>query len=69
MDIGDVDRVDCCAVVGEQGGERAPDDFRPVDDGDCAAVEAVSVGEDGVVNADVLEDFDSCERGAGEDGL
>jgi hypothetical protein len=69
LHVRDVDAVDCCAVVGEEGSEGATDDFRAVDYGDCAAVEAVSVGEDGVVDAEVLEDLYGCEGGAGKDGL
>ena len=46
----DVDAVDARAVVGEEGGERAPDDFTPVDDEDVVPEEPVAVGQDRVVD-------------------
>lgn len=69
LDAGDVDRVDGGAVVGEQSGERAAVHLATVDDGDGLAEEAVAVGEDGVVDLEVLEGLDDGERRAGEDRL
>ena len=69
LDAGDVDGVDGGAVVGEQGREGAAVDLAPVDHGDGLAEEAVAVGQDRVVDLQVLEGLDDGERGAGEDGL
>lgn len=64
-----VDAVDVRAVVGEEGRERSADDFAAVHDADRVPEEPVAVGQDRVVDAQVLEDFDDRERRAGEDGL
>lgn len=69
LHVRDVDAVHRGAVVGEQGSEGAPDDFGAVDDGDGAAVEAIPIRQNGIINPQVFEDFYSCERGAGEDAL
>lgn len=69
LDAGDVDRVDCRAVVGQQGGEGAAVDFAAVDYRNCLSVEAVSIGEDGVVDLEVFQRFDNRQWGAREDGL
>ncbi len=65
----EIDGVDGCAVIGEEGCEGATDDFRAVDDCDGAAKEAVTVWEDTVVDAEIFEDFDHCEGRTGEDGF
>ena len=69
LDTGDVDGINGGAVVGEQGGERAAVDLAAVDDGDGLAEQAVAVGQNGVVDLQVLEGLDDGERGAGQDGL
>lgn len=69
LDAGDVDAVDGGAVVGEQGGQRAAIDFAAVDHGDGLAEKAVAVGEDGVVDLQVLQGLNDGEGSAGEDGL
>ena len=69
LDAGDVDAVDGGAVVGEEGGERPAVDLAAVDDGYGLAEEAVAVGEDGVVDLEVLEGLDDGQGGAGEDGF
>lgn len=69
LDAGDVDGVDGGAVVGEQSSERATVNLATVDDGDGLAEQAVAVGEDGIVDLQVLEGLDDGERSAGEDGL
>lgn len=69
LDVVDVDGVDCGTVVGEEGGEGTANDFGAVNDCDGAAMEAVSVGEDAVIDAEVFEDFDDGEGGTGEDAL
>lgn len=69
LDAGDVDRVDCRAVVGQQGGEGAAVDLAAVDYRDCLSVETVSIGEDGVVDLEVFQRFDNRQWGAREDGL
>lgn len=69
LDAADVDAVDGSTVVGEQGGQGPAVDLAAVDDGDGLAEEAVAVGEDGVVDLQVLERLDDGERGAGQDGF
>ena len=51
---GDVDGEYFCAVVGEESGEGAADDFAAVYDCYGAAVETVAGGEDGVICAEVF---------------
>lgn len=51
LHVRDIDAIHRRAVVGEQRGEGAPDDLGAVDYRDCAAVQAVAVGEDVVVDA------------------
>ena len=63
----DVDAVDAGAVVGEEGCQGSADDFATVDDEDVVAEEPVAVGEDRVVDVEVLEGFDDGEGRAGED--
>lgn len=65
----DVDAVHAGAVVCEQSGEGAADNFRTIHDGDGAAEQAVAVCEVRVVDGQVVEDLDDGERRAGQDGL
>lgn len=69
LHVVDIDAVDMGAVIGQQRGEGSADDFASVYDGDGAAVESVSVRQNGIVYPEVLEDLDNGERGAGQDAL
>lgn len=69
LNIVDVLGVDASAVVGQQGSQRSSDHLRPVDDCNGAAVEAVAVGQNGVVDLEVLKDLDNGEGRAREDAL
>lgn len=64
-----IDAVDARAIVRKQRRKRPADDLAAVDDGDGVPEEAVSVRQDRVVDAEVLEDFDDGEGRAGEDGF
>lgn len=50
LDAGDVYRVDCGAIVGKQSSERTSVDFGTVDDSNGLSEQAVTRGEDGVVD-------------------
>lgn len=69
LHIANVDRVDPRTIIGQQGSQRAPNHLAAVDDGDGVAVQAVAVGQDGVVHVQVLEDLDAGERRAWHDAL
>lgn len=69
LDAVDVDRVDLGTVVGKESGKRATNNLTAVDNGDDTAVEAVSVGENSVVNSDIFHDLDQTQGCAGENAL
>lgn len=69
LDAVDVNRVDRCAIVGEEGGERSTYGFRSVDYGDGSAKETVTAWEDGVVHVQIFQNFDEGEWGTREDRL
>lgn len=65
----DVYRVYLGAIVGKQCGEWSAVDLGAVDHRYRLSVQPVALGEDGVVDVQVLENLEDGERGAGEDGL
>lgn len=69
LDVVNVLGVDDGTVVGQQRRKRPSHDLRPVDDRNGVSVQAIAVGQDGVVDLEVLEDLDDGERGAGQDAL
>lgn len=69
LHVVDVDAVHMGSVVGQERSKWATDYFAPVDDGDGTPVESVAIWQYGVVDAEVLEDLDDGERGAGQDAL
>lgn len=65
----DIDAVDARAVVGQESRKRPTDDLGPVDDADGVAVQPVAVGQDSVIDLQVLQDFDNGEWRARQDGF
>lgn len=65
----DVDGVNLGAIVGKEGSEGPSDDLTAVDDCDATAEEALAVVQEGVVDAQVLEDLDAGEGSAGQNAL
>lgn len=64
-----IDAVHACAVVGQQRRQRPADHLAPIDDADRAPEQPVPVGQDRVVDVEVLEDLDHREGRAGQDGF
>jgi len=69
LDTVNVNGVDLGAIVGKQSRQRATNNLGTVDDGDDPSMKAVAVGEDSVINSDILHDLDQSERCAGDDAL
>lgn len=64
-----IDTVHTSAVIGQQCGQRAANNLRAVHNTDSVAMQAVAIGQDGVVDVEVLEDLDVGQWGAGQDAL
>lgn len=69
LHTGNIDTVHTSAVIGQQRGQRAANDLRAVYDADSVTMQAVAIGQDGVVDVEVLEDLDVGQRSAGQDAL
>jgi len=69
LNVIDVDAVHVCAVVGKQGCQWPSYDFTAVDDSDGAAMQPVTIGQNGVVDAQVLKDLDNSQGGARQNAL
>jgi hypothetical protein len=64
-----IDRVDFSAVVCQQSSQGSSNNLTPVDNSNSPSPKSLSVVQDGVVNVQVLEDFDHGQRSAWQDGL
>lgn len=69
LDTSDIYGVDGGTIVSEEGSERSAVDLGSVDDSDGLAEESVAGCQDGVVDLQILEDFDNSERSTRKDGL
>lgn len=56
---GDVDAIDLCAVIGEQGRQRSADNLAAIDHGDAFSKQTLAVVEKGIIDLEVLEDLDN----------
>jgi hypothetical protein len=64
-----INTVNTGSIISQQGRKRATNNFGTVHDADSVTEETVAVGQDSVVDVEVLEDLDVGQRGAGQDGL
>lgn len=69
LDTIDINRVDLGTVVSEESGKWAANNLTAVDNGYDSAVEAVSVGENSVVDSDIFHDLDQTQGRAGDNTL
>lgn len=69
LGAGNINGVHSSTVIGQQGRERTTNDFTSIDDGDGLTVESVTVGDQGIIHAEVLEDLDHSQGRAGQNTL
>lgn len=69
LHTGNIDTVHASTVIGQQRGQRATNNLRAVHHTDSVTEQPITVGKDGVVDVEVLEDLDVGQRGARQDAL
>jgi len=69
LHTGDINTVHTSSVVGQQRSKRTSHDLGSVHNANGVTEQSVSVGQDGVVDVQVLEDLNVGQRCAGQDAL
>lgn len=69
LHTGNINTVHASTVIGQEGGQWATNDLGTVHHTDGVAEQTVAVGENRVVDVEVLEDLDVGQRGARQDAL
>jgi hypothetical protein len=69
LHTGDINTVDAGAIIRQKRSKWPPHHLRPVDDADSVPEQPVSIGQNGVVDVEVLQNLDVGQRGAGQDAL
>ncbi|KAG9796358.1 hypothetical protein KCU88_g239, partial [Aureobasidium melanogenum] len=65
----DIDTINTSAIVGQQGRQRPTDHFGPINNTNRAPEQPVSVGQDRVVNVQILQNLNHRQRRAWQDGF
>ena len=65
----DIDGVDLGTVVGEKSSERTTNNLAAVDDSNATSEKTLAVVQESVVHAEVLQDLDTGQGCAGQNGL
>lgn len=69
VDTSDINTVNTSTVISQQSSKRATHNFRTVDNTNRVTEQSISVGQDGVVDVQVLEDLNVGKGSAGQNAL